>query len=520
MKLDSTPEGTAPESARTSASTDLRLLLGVLTALVVIFHLGSALRGHSQFRDIHLGTALHYAQTHISLANTLIVGFNATGTPTIQEFPLWQMAAGLAFKLLGSWWGWANLVSLALFLPCLFPLFQIARLYLDERRAWWTLIFFLTEPLVFLFSGTASTDGFSLAVTIWFLYCGVKLVREPGWKWFVSAVVLGSLAAVSKLPFFMAAGLALFFLALGQPEFKIKRLGFLAAAGAGAGVAFLGWTHYTDALQAGAVFPYVDLRLGHETNGTSMMFWYFGDWHYRLSPGNWIKGGWRLLTALPGGFALAGLVLLALVNKNGNPVARGLLAGAVLTTLVFTHLVLHHWHYYLMFTPAVALLCAEGLGVLFARYTSPSPRPVVSLFVFALLGLSLLQGLMAMRALTYDPYPDRMAALIREHTAPADKLVIIGGGWGGQELFTAGRQGLSVWSPHVFDRPEDLAKLKSLGYDKLVMLSESPFHNAIQIVNPGQAGIPRIYYQSQLTPLVAAWPTVFQTDDILIKEIP
>jgi hypothetical protein len=502
------------------SNTDLKAVFCVLITLVVVFHIGSALRGHGDFRDIHLGTALHYAQTKIDLADTVIVGFNATGTPTIQELPVWQMAAGLAFKLLGSWWGWANLVALALFLPCLFPLFQIARFHLDERSAWWTLIFFLAEPLVFFNAGMAATDGFCLAVEVWFLFCGVKLLLEPGWKWLILACACGSLTAVSKLPFFMTGGAALFFLALWKPGFNSKRLGLLAAVGGVAGAVFLLWTLYTDALQSSAVFPYVDQRLTGATNGTSTMFWYFGDWHYRLSAGNWIKGGWRIMTGLLGSFTLAGLVVLALANKKGNPVARCLLAGALLTTLVFTQLVLHHWHYYLMVAPAVALMCAEGLAVLEMKFFPQGSRLAFSLFIAGLIGLSLLQGLMGMKVLTYDPYPARMADLVRQHTTPADKLVVIGGGWGGELLFRSDRQGLSVWNTHIFEVPENLARLKALGYDKLVMESESPFENAIQVVNPRQADFPREFYREHLTPQVAAWPTVLQTDDILIKEIP
>jgi hypothetical protein len=501
----------------TKSNADLKAIFGALIALVIAFHVGSALRGHGQFRDQHLGTALHYAQTKIDLADTVIVGFNATGTPTILELPVWQMAAGLAFKLLGPWWGWANVVALALFLPCLFPLFQIARMFLDERRAWWVLIFFLAEPLVFLYAGRADATGFGLATSVWFLYAGAKLVREPGLKWLAPACALGALAAASKLPFFMATGLALFFLTLWQSGFNLKRLGFLTAAGGVAGAVFLLWTHYTDALQANAVFLFVDLRVA---KGTTMMFWYFGDWHYRLSAGNWIKGGWRSLTALLGSFVLVGLVALALVNKKGNPAARCLLGGAVVTTLVFTHLVLHHWHYYLMFAPAVAMLCAEGISVLEARIFPQGPGLAMSFFVAVLIGLSLLQGLMGMRALTYDPYPAQMADIIRQHTSPTDKLVICGGGWGGEELFRSNRQGLSVWDAHIFDQPENLAKLKSLGYSKLVMVSQSPFSIAIQIVNPGQAGTPREVYRDHLASVVDKWPTILQTDDILIKDIP
>jgi len=232
-----------------SSNTDLKAIFCAMLALVVVFHIGSVLRGKGQMRDMHLGTALHYAQTKMDLADTVIVGFNATGTPTVQELPVWQMAAGLAFKIFGtSWWGWGNVVSLALFLNCLFPLFQIARMHLDERRAWWTLIFFLTEPLVFLYAGTAGTDGFCLSTMVWFLYAGAMLVREPGFKWLAAACAFGTLAAVSKLPFFMAAGIALFFVVLWQHGFCFKRIFFLAVAGGVSGGLFLIWTHYTDAL--------------------------------------------------------------------------------------------------------------------------------------------------------------------------------------------------------------------------------------------------------------------------------
>ena len=87
-------------------------------------------------------------------------------------------------------------------------------------------------------------------------------------------------------------------------------------------------------------------------------------------------------------------------------------------------------------------------------------------------------------------------------------------------MLRSGRQGLSAWDAHIFDRPGDLAKLKSLGYNKLVMASESPFQNAVQVVNPGQAGNPREFYHDRMTPLVEKWPTAFQTEDILIKQIP
>lgn len=509
----------ANNSPRPPANVDVKCLLAAFLALVVAFHLGLALKGQGLFRDIHLGTALHYAQTKIDLKDTQIVGFNATGTPTIQELPVWQMVTGGLFKIFGThWWGWANLVSLVLFLHCLFPLFKLARMYLDERTTYWTLIFFLAQPLVFTFAGEAATDGFCISVAIWFLFCAVKLVREPGWQWLVLAVIFGSLTAVSKLPFFMAMGLTAFFLLLLENGISVKRIGLLGAVGLISGVVFLAWTHYTDAAQAGALFPYVDLRV---KKGTTMMFWYFGDLKYRLQAGNWIRGGWRVLNALFGSFVLVGLAVAAWRNRPGHPVARLLCWMVLATTLVFCHLVLQHWHYYLMLAPAVAMLCAEGWALVESKFADiRCGIPPLSVLAAGLLLLSLGQGLMAMKVLTIDKYPGRMADIIRQYTTEADKLVIVGGGWGGEEFLRSGRSGLSAWDAHIFDAPADLAQLKSLGYNKLVMISESPFQNAIEVVTPGQAGKPRTWWRDQITAPVEKWPTLFQSDEIVIKEIP
>ena len=146
------------------SSRPLKLLVAILFALIIAFHVGFAITGKSMRRDSHLGTALEYAHGPINLLRPVMVGFNATGTPTAQEFPVWQAAAGLAFKVTGStWYGWANIVSLLLFSTALWPFFQLARQYIGERAAWWSLAFFLAQPIIILTSGQAATDGFCLA---------------------------------------------------------------------------------------------------------------------------------------------------------------------------------------------------------------------------------------------------------------------------------------------------------------------------------------------------------------------
>ncbi len=65
---------------------------------------------------------------------------------------------------------------------------------------------------------------------------------------------------------------------------------------------------------------------------------------------------------------------------------------------------------------------------------------------------------------------------------------------------------------------DDLDRLKSLGFTKLVLLSESPVRFAVQASNPGSKRA-RLFYPSGIKEMVKHWPTVFDTEDILIKDI-
>jgi hypothetical protein len=496
------------------------VLLGILVMVCIAFPLLCAWKGFPPYRDIHLGTAVEYSKHSIAIGSSQIVGFNATGTPTIQEFPIWQMLAAVALNTLGPWWGWANVVSILIFITSLYPLYMLGKAFMGHRGGLWTLVFYLTQPLVFRYFGLASTDGTSLTAMIWFLYLGYRLLSAPAFKtslW-AGAVSAGTATALLKLPFFMATGIALCCYHLLTNAKSFKHLAALASVGFLAGLVFLIWTKYTDKLQAGALFPFVDLRLSN----AEMFFWYFGDLKYRLTPGVWIKGGWRVLNCLLGSFVLLGLGALGTFKSRPLLLPLCLIGGSLITTLVFTHIILHHSHYYLMLTPAVAMLCANAF--LWLKDSFPiSLRREQGLvaIVGILLGLSLVQGLMGMKiSQTFDPYSKKISPLVEKYTLPTDRLLIQGGGWGGDILTRSNRTGLSIWGTKFIEDPANLKKLKDLGYNKLVMISESPLLHAIQATNPGQSNRKRESYENQRTAIVENWPVLYQTEDIIIQEIP
>jgi Dolichyl-phosphate-mannose-protein mannosyltransferase len=488
-----------------------------LFALVVLFHLASARAGYPHFRDLHLGTALEYAKGNIDLLRPMVVGFNASDTPTPQEVPIWQALAALVFKTFGPWWGWANLLSLALFATGLWPLWQLARTPLGERGAWWTLLFFLAQPLLVMMSGQASGDGLSLVLSIWFLYFAERMIRSGSAAWLPAALVFGALSATTKLPLFMAAGLASFFLLLLHARGSAKTWTLLIAAGVGSGVIFALWTRYAGGVVKTALFPYVELW-----SWASVSDWYFGSMAYRLNPVNWAKGGWAAMNCLFGSLALGALAGWALLFSR-NRLAQFWFVAALCTTLVFTHVVLVHRHYYILFSPAVALLGASAALRLeeLLDLRKGWQRATATAFALAVLGLSIAQGLLGIEVtLNYDTYPARIAALMRQHTAPEEKLLVWGGNWGGEYFLRSERRGLSIRSARHLDDPADFARLLSLGYTKLVMISESPLLTALQKTNPGGADQARYTWRAELPAAASQWETIVESEDLLIKKLP
>jgi hypothetical protein len=518
---------------KNNSSTNVAPLVIVLFALIVAFHLGNALAGKSLFRASHLGTALEYAHGPINLLRPVIVGFNATGTPTPLELPLWQAAVALLFKATGStWYGWANLMSLLLFATGLWPFFQLARQYVGERAAWWTMAFFLAQPVIVLMAGKAATDGFCLALTIWFLFFADRMIRSGQTRWWLPTILFACLAVVSKLPFFMAAGFcSVAMLAVNKVRAWRSWFG-LALTGVLATIVFVVWAHYCDAFAAQAEYPFWEMRVSHSP---FLFFHYFGDLHYRLSPGVWIKGGWRFLHSTVGALPLVALLLIALFRR-GNSLPKYWLLATFLTTLVFTHLVLMHWHYFLMCCPSVAMLCGATLarwdGFLTEEISKPWLR--VSLIGMAMV-FSAIEGVCMMKiALDYDYYPNEMGGLIRQYTKPQDKVILFkcDAEWGGEMLFRAGRKGLVVYTlesstnnaahqglVEILNNEADLRRLKSLGYNKLALVGESPVRFAIEAVNPGSKR-QRFFYPATISKNVDAWPVLYRSVDILIKEIP
>jgi hypothetical protein len=490
----------------------------VFAFLAIVYPLASAWFGFAPYRDQHLGTALIYMEEGVNLLQAKIVGFNANDLPTIQEVPWWQAGAAWALRIGAGWWGSANLFSLMIFSLGVSPIFRMGKRMLGEEGAWWVVAAFLAQPIVFLYAGTASPDGMSLVAALW-AYDRIRAyATHGGWTRAVIASVVAALAATLKLPFFMAAGLAVAVEVLWEKFRKPAVWWRLVCVATFCALVLLIWTRYTDSWFEKALWPFVDLRVGHNPE---MVFWYFGDWAYRLSPGVWIKAIWRMGNCLLGGFPLGAVLAVGLCLPR-NKEARAWLFGAALTTAVFSHLVLHHSHYYLMFSPAVALAMGAGWMWLIKKCFQGEERVTavggagLILITFA----ALFQGLIGMKVVhQFDPYPRRIAKLVQDNTKEKDKLLIIGGGWGGDVLFRAKRQGLSIWNTQFLEDLSNFKKARELGFTKLVVVRESPLMVALKKTNPGGADYSGEPFSRFLSPIATHWPALYEDEQLMIREI-
>jgi hypothetical protein len=496
------------------------LILSIACLLgIIAFHLIYAATGFSHYRDQHLGTALIYARDGIDLLRPVIVGFNANNAPTPQEFPLWQAAASLPLRWFVEWFGWANIVSLLFFATAIYPVFRLGEALGGRNTGWWTVALLLAQPLIWVQAGSAGTDGLSFAAATWFFYCGYCAMIRGSWWWTAATALTGALAATQKLPFMMAAGIGLGLLLVLRHRRELSAWIALGVSGIFAAAVFVLWTKHSDACLALAEFPFVDLRVSHNPD---IVFWYFGDWAYRLNPANWIRGGWRATNALFGSFVLlaAPLLVFGLRRARMEPVV--LLVGAVAVTLVFSQLVLQHQHYFLMYSLPLALLLAPTVANAWESLSRAwrAPQQLLIVLLVAAMLASTLQGLFGMEALFRDPYHQSAAERLEKLTTSEDRLLVVEGGWGGNYLFLSGRKGLSIWNTAFLEKEGNLERLRALGFNKLVLFRESPLLAALQQNNPGNEGYQRKSYDHALTDISRQWIMLYEDEDMAIKELP
>jgi hypothetical protein len=502
---------------------DLIFITVLLASAIVFFELWMATTNHDNSRDQHLGGAVAYARGHIDLLRPMLLGFNANGTPTPLEFPAWQAMTAVLMKCFGLWYGWGNVISLIFFFGSLWALFDLCRRLCSVRVAWWAMVFSLAQPLSVLIGGQAGGDSTAWAFAMWLIYFSYRMMNDGKWGWWLAAASAGCLCAMTKAPFFMAAGLTTFFWLLLHHRHSGRAWASLASVGMIGTLSLLAWNFHCHRVYAEAEFPTINLD-PFAGNKNDINHWYFGTLAYRLNLHNWLRGGWHLISATFGSLGFFLLPLLAIRLKQSVEAWLFLLS-AVCTTLVFTPLLWEHTHYFFVYAPAIAWLCAIPAAEFeFAIWDRLRASAFVRTAILLItLVASLAETYMAIHFnLLFDPYQQEIARVIQQHTAPDEKIVVWGMIWG-DPFLRSDRQGLTgglvLDSSGWINDPEKLNRLKQLGYKKIVLINFSPFIVALTSVT-GEHGEEIVDLHQHLPAVARNWPVVFDDPRILIIRIP
>lgn len=300
----------------------------------------------------------------------------------------------------------------------------------------------------------------------------------------------------------------------------------LGSCGAASAAAFWLWNYHCDNHLDALVFPKKELR---PSLNPAMYGWYFGSWADRLAVNLWAQGGYRAMNLLFGSYVLIVAMLIGMFSDRFGFATRWL-AGFLAALAIFTNLILVHQHYYLMLSPSVAILVALGVhkvasgmlqGGAFPGPKSESRQTLMLLSIIGMMIFGLIQGLVASRVwMIADRYPIDMADRIREWVSKDEKILIAGGGWGGEMLIRSDRRGYSLARTELLESDEFIQKASELGYTKLVLLSESPLVSAARKTNPGGSTYQRATWKDFQMPPAIEWPILLESEDIVIREIP
>jgi hypothetical protein len=513
------------EGTEVRSNQDLRWIVFIMAVAIVFFELWMATTDHDNSRDQHLGGAVAFAKGHIDLMRPMILGFNANGSPTPLEFPLWQGLTAALMKLFGLWYGWGNVVSLVFFFSSLWAVFDLCRRMCSVRVAWWTVLFLLIQPLSLIVGGQAGGDSTAWAFAVWFIYLSERMMTEGRWSWWLLAIVIGIMSATIKAPFFMCAGLTAFFWLLYGNRRSRRAWWFLVSAGGIIILVMMAWNYHCHLVYAEAKFPEVDMDAFKRESGIHR--WYFGTLAYRLDWHNWLRGGWHLITGVFGGLTFIFLVIVA-VRLEKTAWAWLWMVASAITTMIFTPLLLGHLHYFFIFSVPAAWLCASTMAKFESVVWSQAKISVLARIVVILLTLmvTLAGTLMNVHINMYfDTYYQDIGRQIKNATHPTDKLVVwaTGGTVWSTPFLRSDREGvmggLDLDSTVWFDQPGNLTQLKELGYNKIVMINPSPFVVALTSVT-GKHGEAIVNLHDRLPSVAKNWPVVYNNAQLLIVEIP
>jgi hypothetical protein len=381
-----------------------------------------------------------------------VTPFNGLGPPwnIPMEFPTYQIVTATLATITGCdiivAGRLAAVIGALLVLPPLWLLLRRLQLSPNERLFTSALLF--TSPLWMHFSRSILIETWAASLALWWLAALIEALYQPSnRRWLIAAILLGVMAAVTKVTSFAVVLPVGALLTWRLPiDTLLKRLTRSAMATFPGIFAAVVWTRHADALKH--AHPYADFLTSEKLSA-----WNWGTLSQRLAPEWWQRWAEHLTQILPVGL----LILIVFGLIKGAPILRFGIGAALLAVvtgpLAFANLYYVHNYYFIAVAPALSV--AVGLGIVTLCRIFMLKKWGRILVTTILTGVVYLQAQAFLNGFGHGQTLDRplpkFGELLQEISRPTDHIAIIGREWDPLLTYAADRRMLFVRETHETD---------------------------------------------------------------------
>ncbi|MEI8293871.1 MAG: glycosyltransferase family 39 protein [bacterium] len=373
-------------------------------------------------------------------------------------------------------------VSIVFLLASLWPVWKLLEeLSIPPAARWLTAAVFLSVPLHLYWGRAFLIETMGLFLSLSMAACLFAGYQKKNWRWLVTGLAFGILAALCKITTWaLACGVTGLLVLFSNGIPKRKDLLWVAAAGFAAVLPIIPgklWLSYGDQLKAENPFAR-DLIISTSKGQTA---WNFGTLAQKTSPKVWSHIGShitdQLLIPVPiFGHWLVPIILIvgAFANRRRAPLILIFLGGFAAGPLIFTNLYFEHNYYWV--ANSVWLLLASGIAFAGISECSPQsrwpgPTTIAACVVVCIAGfaswhqrfLPILQNVPSRQALG-----EAWIKPLQDVVPPLRTVLILGNDWSPNSLYYAERKGIAFptadWIPLPGTQLQE--SLKNLGSDE------------------------------------------------------
>jgi hypothetical protein len=453
-------------TAKLSTERIYRLSIMSFVLVALVFNVYQSSKGWRAELDTHHG--FRQAQTALTTEQIANGGpVLAYHTPVFgppwsipMEFPVFQWAVAKLHSVLDSdLVSTGRAVSYLSFLAAVLAIYRLCKiLKLSRQAGLFAAGMMLLTPLYVFWSRAFLIECTALALTLWFLVAAARAVPSKATTILVLAVLLGTIAGLTKVTTFLAGAPLL--AVLGFVAFRERRFRALEWV-RGALIVLIPlaisilWLRYSETIKMAQGTPMANVILSANLKNFTL-----GTVDQRFSIDFWIRIGHFMVNNVTVVGTTLAIGVLGLFLGTNRTIALGSLLTAAAGPAVFANLYFVHDYYWCANAAYLALFAAVGFQALGERNRMAG---VVSVLVITCVGL------FSFPAHEYTAYLKKGATQLAEFgkalegmSRESDVAMVIGGDWSSEFAYYSKRRTIMPWVQSFVDAPGTQAAVQRI----------------------------------------------------------